>query len=423
MTTLPLPTLAEPPRRSNALSGGRRRQGGVALLAMLTLLTLFGLYLFVGQLSAMQPRLAREQEAATALAEAKTALIGDAISRLLLNDAGRLRLPDRGAVIGEVPDIDDEGRASGNFAGNDKDISVVGMFPWKTLGTGSLRDATGQCLWYVVSGRFKIVPKTDALNWDTIGQLDVINANGSFIATNLAALVVAPGPVLDGQSRVLANVLYRECGGNYDARNYLDSFDGADAIAGQVNYFDGSTNHRVAPTSNNKQFVLVDGDHYNDRFVFISVDDLFNRVMRRSDFAQEIGNLLDTPTFQAYLQSIVVAGNKGTDNIACSAAPDPSFCDNWKEMLFLAQISPPSPITINGVTSPLSCGRVLIFAGRRSVGQSRSDALEKADKMNYLEGLNVSSFAVPNATATAFSGSLAGFSAASPATDLVRCLP
>jgi hypothetical protein len=54
VTTLPLPTLAEPPRRSNALSGGRRRQGGVALLAMLTLLTLFGLYLFVGQLSAMQ---------------------------------------------------------------------------------------------------------------------------------------------------------------------------------------------------------------------------------------------------------------------------------------------------------------------------------------------------------------------------------
>ncbi|MER2624600.1 MAG: hypothetical protein ABTS22_11780 [Accumulibacter sp.] len=426
MTTLPPPMLAEPLHRSNGVSGGRRRQRGVALLAMLTLLTLVGLYLFVGQLSAMQPRMVREQEAAAAFSEAKTALIGDSISRVPINKAGYLSLPDLGTRL--VPGVGwvlAEGGESVTFPGDGKDLSVIGKFPWKTLDTALLRDLAGACLWYVVSGRFKNdgFLKTDTLNWDTAGQIDVIDANGSLIATNLAALVVAPGPALDGQSRVLADAAYSECGGNYDARNYLDSYDSADAIGGQVNYFAGSTNNRVAPNTSNMRFVMSTTDHYNDRFAFISVDDLFNPVMRRSDFAQAIDNLLDTPTFQTYLQSIVAAGNKGTFNIDCSAAPDPIFCANWKEMLFLTQISPPSPITINGATSPLPCGRVLIFAGRKSVGQSRSDALEKADKRNYLEGLNVSSFAVPNATATAFSGSLAGFSAASPATDLVRCLP
>lgn len=422
MTTLSLSMLAELPRRSNALSGGRRRQSGVALLAMLTLLTLFGLYLFVGQLSAMQPRLAREQEAATALAEARAALIGDAISWPSIYDAGYLRMPDLGSRSGVIT----EGEASTTFPGDGKDLSVLGKFPWNTLHSTVLRDAQGGCLWYAVSGRFKKDAfKTDQLNWDTLGQIDIVDGSNNVIASNVAAVLVAPGRALDGQSRVLADAVYSECGGNYDARNYLDSFVSADAIGGQVNYFSGSTNNRVAPNTSNKRFVMANTDHYNDRFAFISGDDLFNPIMRRSDFAQAIGNLLDTPVFQTYLKSIDVAGNKGTDNIECSAAavPNRDFCDNWKEMLFLTQISPPSAITINGVTSPFPCSRVLIFAGRKSVGQSRSDALEKADKRNYLEGLNVSSFAVPNATATAFSGSAVGFSAASPATDLVRCLP
>lgn len=33
---------------------GRQRQGGAALMVMLTLLTIFGLYVFVGQLNAKQ---------------------------------------------------------------------------------------------------------------------------------------------------------------------------------------------------------------------------------------------------------------------------------------------------------------------------------------------------------------------------------
>lgn len=407
----------------------RQRQRGVAMLAMLTLLTLWGMYLFLGQLSTFQVKMGRTQSALAAMAEARDALIGDAISRSPVSDAGYLRLPDLGADldpgVGWVPA---EGGPSPSFLGNQKDLSVIGKFPWKTktgqLASPPLRDAQQECLWYVVSGRFKIVPKTDAMNWDTAGQIDIIDSNGNLIATNLAALLVAPGQALDGQNRDLTDPIYTECGGNYDARNYLDSFNATESTSAQVNYFAGSTNHRLAPNTNNKRFVIADSDHYNDLFLYITVDDIFKPLIRRNDFSDAIGRLLDDPAFQNHLRSIDVTGSKGTDKLSCSSfAPDDDFCNSWKEMLFLAQLSPSSQITINGLPSSQICSRVLIFGGRKTVGQIRNTATEKADKNNYLEGNNLTSFNVPNASSTSFSGSTGNFNAASPSTDLVRCLP
>ena len=397
----------------------RRRQAGVALLALLTLLTLWGLYLFLGQLNATQFKLAREQSAAEAMAEAKAALIGDAIARSPVSEAGYLRLPDLGAT---------EGQSSGTFSGDGIGLSAIGKFPWKTLAVPAARDAQGECLWYVVAGHVKNDPwKTNvgraALNWDTQGQIEVITGSGEVVATNVAALLVSPGRALEGQNRALADEAYTECGGNYDARNYLDAFDTADAIEGNVNYFPGSTNSRVAPNTGNKTFVTANNDHYNDRFLYITVDDIFNPLIRRSDFAAAIGNLLDSPAFKTHLQSIVVAGNKGTDNINCASAPDLSFCRNWKEMLFLTERSVAEPISVNGPSNSTSCSRVLIFAGRKATGQSRSTALEKTNRDNYLEGVNASSFSVPTAVPpNNFSGATV-FDWRTPNADLVRCLP
>lgn len=411
--------------RSHDTAGSPYQQRGVALLALLTLLSLFGLYLFVGQLSATQFQLAREEKSAAALAAARQALIDEAISRVSINDAGYLSLPDLGVTFGSPA----EGYVSGTFAGDGKDLSVIGKFPWKTLDTGPLRDSAGQCLWYVVSGRFKKdtdLLKTDVFNWDTLGQIDVINANGAFLAINLAALLVSPGSALDGQSRALADAAYTECGGNYDARNYLDAFDGTNALAGQVNYYVDSTNNRVASDSNNKQFVMVASyPHYNDRFAFLTVNQIFDPLIRRRDFRDAIGNLLDDVAFRAHLQTIVLAGNHGTDNLLCmsaTGADNQKFCKNWKEMLFLAQLPIPSRITIDGGLSPAVCNRVLLFAGRRTAGQSRSTVLEKANPANYLEGVNATSFNVPTASATDFAGTSV-FDWRTPAADLVRCLP
>lgn len=395
-------------------------------MVVLTLLALWGLYLFVGQLRATQFRGAKVQDAAVALAEAKDALIGDAISQPSINSAGFLRLPDVG--------IGPEGEASSAFLGNSKDRSVIGKYPWRTLNTAPLRDRYGECLWIVVSGRFKATPKTDALNWDTQGQLDVINESGNLIATNVAALLVAPERVLDGQSRALADPTDIQCGGNYDARNYLDTFDNANAVVGEVNYFVGSTNNRVASDSNNKRFVAADTDRYNDRFLSVTVDDIFNPIIKRSDFATAISNLLDDSDLRLQVETghpetvAVSSGEdkeKGTYNLKCNTITNVAnrgFCNNWYDMLFLSELPTPSTITIDGLPSTINCKRVLLFAGRRNGDQSRSTAADKKNKNNYLEAANAPAFDVPTAISSNFSGASA-FNSSTPSADLVRCLP
>ncbi|MBK7565621.1 MAG: hypothetical protein IPI21_15855 [Propionivibrio sp.] len=375
---------------------------------MLTLLTLWGLYLFIGQLSAAQLQTTRAQNAAVAMAEAKQALLGDAIAQI----TPYLRLPDIGMDGFGVPE---GGNAAANFTGNAKDYSVLGKYPWKTLGVAPLHDQYGECLWYAVSGRFKISPATDALNWDTLGQIDVIDGSGNTIATNLAALLVAPGPAIDSQSRTLADPAYKQCGGNYDAQNFLDTYSVANAVAGEVNYFAGSTNNRVALNSNNKRFVMTQSDYYNDRFLYVRVDDIFTPLIRR--------NLL--PAHQRpsgrprWLPRSARAQEPRAPRINCTLghAPDDAFCKNWKACF----PNCPRQRQQNAVPSG-SCSRVLLFSGRKIAGQSRLTAAEKADKNNYLEGVNAASFNAPTAVASNFSGN-STFDWHNPGADLVRCLP
>ena len=404
-------------------------------MVMLTVLTLWGLSLFIGQFSAAQYRIRGAQNTAQALAEAKDALIGDAISRSVITDAAYLRLPDLGQ------DIDgnaSEGFASSNFAGNTKNYSVLGKFPWKTLRTMALRDSSAECIWYVVSGRYKITPSTESLNWDTQGQIDIIDGNGNVVATNLAALLVAPGRPLTGQDRALSNAAYTQCGGNYDARHHLDTFSADNAVSGEVNYFADSINNRIAQNTNHKRFVETSSEHYNDSFLPITTDDVYLPLIRRDGFKAAISDLLGNPVFVSHLQTTVIAGSKGTDKVECRCnnsicddddttllAPAQKifheFCKNWKEMLFLKQLQVPGGITVDGALSA-TCSRILFFSGKRDTGQSRVTASEKADVNNYLEGTNAASFNTVNAPASDFSGA-STFDWSSPEMDLVKCVP
>lgn len=396
------------------------KQRGAALMVMLVIVVMGVAAVLLSSLSSTALQIERDKMTADALAQAKEALIGDAVSQSPVSSAGYLRLPDLGFGIGSAPA---EGSSAPNFAGNNKDYSVIGKVPWKTLGISPSRSGQVECLWYVVSGRFKNMPATNALNWDTQGQIDVIDGNGSILASNVAVLLVAPGKPIDGQNRALSDPAYMQCGGNYDARNYLDAFNNANAIAGELNYFAGSTNNRVAPDSNNKRFVMASNDHYNDRFLFITIDDIFRPIIRRNDFSMQISALLNDAVFIPHLQAITIAGTKGTDNADCNNTSNPDnkkFCKNWKEMLLLTQLSLPSPIGIDGAPTPI-CNRVLIFGGQKNTAQNRLTAADKADPANYLEAPNLAAFATPNAASSNFSG-VSAFSANSPSKDLLRCL-
>ncbi len=384
-------------------------------MLMLTMLVIGAAALLVSSLSHSAAQIQRDLKAADALAQAKEALIGDAVSQTPVASAGYLRLPDLGFMIGLAPS---EGSAAPNFSGNSKDYSVIGKLPWRTLGLEPLRDGQGECLWYVVSGHFKNTPTTDALNWDTLGQINLNDGNGNIIASNLAALVVAPGHALDGQNRALSDPTYAQCGGNYDARNYLDPYTSLNAISGAINYFIGSTNNRVTLNTGNNLMVMTGNTHYNDRFLFITADEIFRVVMRRADFSVQVSALLN----DAYFQSVVIAGAKGTDNVNCNllGSSNRTFCKNWIEMVLLTQLPTPAPVTLDGA-STANCSRVLIFGGQKNAAQLRLTVANKAIPSNYIEGVNLSAFATPIAISNSFVG-VSVFNSKNSSADVLRCL-
>ncbi len=396
-------------------------QRGAALMIMLVIMVVGASTVLVSSLNSSGLRIERDKITADALAQAKGALIGYAVSQPITS-AGDLRLPDLG-FSNSLLTVPAEGSSPPNFTGNTQGYSIIGKFPWKTLGTPPLRDGYGECLWYALSGWLKNTNSTSPINWDTPGQIDVLDGNGNVIASNLAALVAAPGPVLDGQNRSLGDTIYTQCGGNYDVLNYLDTYDSTNAVSGEVNYFSGSTNNRIAADTNSKRLVMANTDYYNDTFLFITVDDIFRPIIRRSDFSAQIAAMMNDAAFITHLQSITVSGlgTKGTGNVNCTNAPNQAFCTDWQEMLLLTALTPPSPITIDG-TLTTTCSRVLIFGGQKIAAQVRMTAAQKSNPAYYLEDPNLAAFAVPTTTSSDFTGAPT-FDANTPSADLLKCIP
>lgn len=391
----------------------KSKQNGAVLIIFTFIFALVATAFLISQLDAKGLKIVRDKKTATALAEAKAALIGSVAS--VIDIASPAYLPNPDLKLGATV----EGRQA--LSSGAVDISLIGKFPWRDLGVSPLRNGWNECLWYAVSGRFKNFPSTSMFNWDTQGQITVIDGNGNTLASNLAALIISPGVVLSGQNRQLVAIDTPQCGGNYDARNYLDSYSSANAVTGEVNYFAGSTNNRQAPNTNSKKFVLTQNDFYNDQFIFVTIDEIFRPLIRRSDFSVQVSALLDDVEFKSHAQATVVAGSKGTDNINCSSivtnANNKVFCNNWKEMLLLTELPVASPIVIDAMPTT-ACSRVLTFGGQKTGVQTRLTTVNKSNPANYLEGTNLTAFNAPNNN---FNGTSV-FNAANSSADILRCL-
>lgn len=408
-------------------------------------------------------QIARDRITADALAQAKEALIGYAATYRDNHPSevfGYLPLPDLGSSRNQTPD---EGNAAGNFPGNHTNLTVIGKLPWRTLGLSPLRDGQGECLWYAVSGSFQNTQKADVLNWDSLGHLDAYSSNGTSSGTvsttgaNYAqrpvAIIFSASAVLPGQNRQKsATDTVSTCGGNYDARNYLDPFNTDTNINNIVNYFAGSTNnstgyaYNLTSVSDGSQLsatdlaapkniifgdieVVIAGNRVkisNDRILTVTVDDIFRPVMQRTDFKDQIYNLLNDHVFITYLKTVTISGTKGTDRIDCdntdhNISGNKKFCNNWKEMLLLTNLPSSASIIIDGMATPI-CNRVLIFGGQKTGTQVRLTATDKNNPANYLEGGNLSGFATPTSSHNSFNGA-SPFSASNPSADLLSCIP
>jgi hypothetical protein len=134
----------------------------------------------------------RVQDTARAMGLIRDALISRAASDL--NRPGSLPCPD---ASGTSPNVADDGASdllSGSFCPN-----RVGRVPWRSLDLPDLRDEHGNRFWYALSPVYNDSPGAGVLNSDTAGQLTVTGAQP---ATDVVAIIFAPGAPLPGQDRI-----------------------------------------------------------------------------------------------------------------------------------------------------------------------------------------------------------------------------
>src|SRR3954467_875417 len=126
-----------------------RKVRGAALLLFVLLVACLAVS-FAAMGLAARARLARDQATERALAQAREALIAYAVDRPINAAVGPGYLP--------CPDLDGDGWAEstcGSLDGTSGQATRLGLLPWKTLGLPSLRDGSGERLWYAVSTKYK----------------------------------------------------------------------------------------------------------------------------------------------------------------------------------------------------------------------------------------------------------------------------
>lgn len=195
----------------------RQRQHGAALLAIVVLVVI-GLLAFIlaGYLNQHRPQV-RLQEAQQRVGYARDALIAFAVTRYCDGTVATVAeaLPCPAAA-------DADGAASATCT------AAPGRLPWRTLGTGPLRDNAGECLWYT---RYP-APDPDGI----------------------IAVLHAPGASVGTQQRTATDS--SECGNHPNVGDYLEAvgdplrndielplrlatFDGPDCLTGGDDGDDG----------------------------------------------------------------------------------------------------------------------------------------------------------------------------------------
>lgn len=265
-------------RSSARRQTGARQQRGAALLLLLLVVLLAGTSVVVsraGDLSARQNRIATTH---TTLASAKRALLSFALTYQDRFPGQPLQLP--------CPDLDSSGGwldgESHSTACGATGTTVIGRFPWRTVGGDLPRDSSAACLWYVVSGTYKSAggATSSLINPDSNGQIQVIAAATGLLALGdqpedrAVAALVAPLEPLSGQNRGGAGSA-TGCSTDFNNADFLDSV----AALGVSNAQVSGTSYAV------EQLVVNDvpDTELNDRIVTVTRDEIEDAVYRRAD--------------------------------------------------------------------------------------------------------------------------------------------
>lgn len=265
-------------RRGRKTRGGlgvfpmRARERGAALFLVLLLLLVGGGLVFVSQLKSASVELEAQAKTAAALAQAKQALLGHA----LLDPGGTNSNPGRLPC----PDQDNDGDSEGAACA----APYLGWFPWRTLGTGDLRDGSNERLWLIVDGAFR--SGGGALNTT---HEPTLTLDGQPVV----AILFAPGPVLNRLGQV------RPVTGPFSA------------VTTYPNYLEGISASPVAVTT------APTSDTHNDRVLALTARELFTAVTQR--MARELAQTNPPPypagTFAGLAKPAIWSANKWDDAV------------------------------------------------------------------------------------------------------------
>ena len=193
-----------------------RRERGAALLALLAVIALGGSWYLVSRLNAesgVRSAITKARNAEV-LNRAKQALIGYVAAQAANageDNPGTLPCPE---AAGYFDNPANEGQAASSCT-----LPKVGRFPWRTIGTEKLVDASGEPLWYVVSPGWAFTSGNTNINSNTPGQLTVDG-----VANDAVALIVAPGAAFSvpAAAGCTAWNQIRPTTGTPEWRNYLE---------------------------------------------------------------------------------------------------------------------------------------------------------------------------------------------------------
>ncbi len=405
--------------RTAIFNHGRGKQRGAALIVMVVIMAVGSAAFLVNSLNSAGLKIKRDEITAAALAQAKDALIGQAVT---YNDyPGSL----------PCPDTDDDGTS--DAGGTTGCPQYIGRLPWKTLGLPDLRDAAGERLWYTLSRNVRRYASVRPLNSDTSGTL---NITGTYTANNLMAIVFAPGAPLPTQSRSATQTA--PC----TTTDIPPSTEFENVCA--TNYLEGSNANLskeanpVAGINPNQSYQNANASTpFNDQLISISQNQLFPLVEKR--IAKEISNCLqnyasanlsrypwaaplDPSSSPQYNdQSGILFGRlpevnfndtkSDSSNDMSQQWPPTIACDgvamwwsDWKEMVFYGladaykpYISSPAAnactpagacLSVNPPSATADKKFVVIVAGKKLAGQVRSSNADKSTLSNYLEAPN-----------------------------------
>lgn len=300
--------------------GKSSHQRGIVLLGFVIFVVLGAMVYFLSGLSVVDIKQYQVESTTKSLQRAKQALIAYAASRADITTPSAQ--PGR---IGYLPcpgnNISSEGSSVGVCDATNE--ATLGWFPWRSLGLPPLRDESGTCLLYAVSGSYKFNQPTNMLNEDTYGMFQIVDESSAVVQgvnpeDRVVAIVFAPGKALPGQVRNFT--VGTHCGDDNNLSAYLDTFgtiNNSSLITGtadQVDQFIHATAESIAYNATNP---------HNDRFITITRDDIWQAIIMREEFDASVtsGNSKTRRVTEALARCLAQYGNDNNNSHLPYPAP------------------------------------------------------------------------------------------------------